>query len=184
MRPTRCRAGKGVPCFNPRTPGGVRLHVLSATPPKKSFNPRTPGGVRPRQTRTSLRRLSCFNPRTPGGVRHCGGMRKRSEWSFNPRTPGGVRLYYPVLLQVFFLVSIHAPRAGCDQLLAMTAKRKNSFNPRTPGGVRRLVDRLDQCVSLCFNPRTPGGVRRGTRKTTNVMWRFNPRTPGGVRRNI
>ena len=34
--------------------------------------------------------------------------------SFNSRTPGGVRHSVPLLLSLLELVSIHAPREGCD----------------------------------------------------------------------
>ena len=35
------------------------------------------------------------------------------------------------------MVSIHAPREGCDGYKAITELRHNGFNSRTPGGVRR-----------------------------------------------
>ncbi len=35
------------------------------------------------------------------------------------------------------MVSIHAPREGCDSQAAISSKRSQCFNSRTPGGVRR-----------------------------------------------
>ena len=35
------------------------------------------------------------------------------------------------------LVSIHAPREGCDAVLTALTASAPSFNSRTPGGVRR-----------------------------------------------
>ena len=57
---------------------------------------------------------SRFNSRTPGGVRPV-RMGAFTPWyGFNSRTPGGVRLYIHRFVSHPFLVSIHAPREGCD----------------------------------------------------------------------
>ena len=61
--------------------------------------------------------------------------------SFNSRTPGGVRRTAGALCFDLFLVSIHAPREGCDLLEPRTKSVIVSFNSRTPGGVR-LIDKL------------------------------------------
>ena len=37
-------------------------------------------------------------------------------------------------------VSIHAPRAGCDSVLCWKRIRYKRFNSRTPCGVRQVVD--------------------------------------------
>ena len=80
--------------FNPRTPCGVRLlSVVYKEGYAKYFNPRTPCGVRPACARCAARHAN-FNPRTPCGVR--------------PAPAGGLR--------GGLLISIHAPRAGCDLL--------------------------------------------------------------------
>ena len=101
-------------CFNSRIPIGMRL-----LPPPQSC------------------RRACFNSRTPGGVRPCGGdynsIASRFQFthpgrgattifntstitlqSFNSRTPGGVRPNLDRLKQMTPIVSIHAPREGCD----------------------------------------------------------------------
>ena len=79
------------------------------------------------------------------------------------------------------MVSIHAPREGCDGTRVSMMYLEVSFNSRTPGGVRPPTIgmlRLDDVVSIhapregcdsvqkisprlltCFNSRTPGGVR-------------------------
>ena len=56
------------------------------------------------------------------------------------------------------MVSIHAPREGCDFFTGTVEDGIYSFNSRTPGGVRRNREGL-QLPSLSFNSRTPGGVR-------------------------
>ena len=103
------------------------------------------------------------------------------------------------------LISIHAPREGCDESTNIRAELISSnFNPRTPRGVRprkgsALTNRRD------FNPRTPRGVRphqglsaeqaarfQSTHPARGATSRyagsfqthetnFNPRTPRGVR---
>ena len=77
---------------------------------------------------------------------------------FNSRTPGGVRLAVSGGEAVTHLVSIHAPREGCDGLLS-ALYRGLSFNSRTPGGVRLIRLLLPLALTGCFNSRTPGGVR-------------------------
>ena len=100
---------------------------------------------------------------------------------FNPRTPGGVRHHLNIMEMYFIIVSIHAPRAGCDRLAWSFTSRNISFNPRTPGGVRPYGYRYP-CYPRSFNPRTPGGVRPRAVVLPYTLRRFNPRTPGGVRR--
>ncbi len=103
------------------------------------------------------------------------------------------------------MISIHAPRVGCDFSKAkgaalvdrfqsthpvwgattckmpITARRTN-FNPRTPCGVRRGIGHTVCGEVGDFNPRTPCGVRLQTLWAGNkTQHHFNPRTPCGVR---
>mgnify|MGYP001673147682 CR=1 FL=1 len=56
-----------------------------------------------------------FNSRTPGGVRpHAVYLLYTHAQGFNSRTPGGVRLHHLSSVLYKRLVSIHAPREGCD----------------------------------------------------------------------
>ena len=80
-----------------------------------------------------------------------------------------------------FVISIHAPLAGCDCVQWWTIAPQIHFNPRTPCGVRPSSW---QYGSPCcyFNPRTPCGVRPYiVWGTVFVQTNFNPRTPCGVR---
>ena len=77
-------------------------------------------------------------------------------------------------------ISIHAPLAGCDNMLVNTSKTDRNFNPRTPCGVRRNIALPCSCFAY-FNPRTPCGVRRQAILSTASCLHFNPRTPCGVR---
>ena len=58
------------------------------------------------------------------------------------------------------LVSIHAPQEGCDVVLEGTVHARGRFNSRTPGGVRLSPRSTSFSGSCRFNSRTPGGVRR------------------------
>ncbi len=144
-----------------------------------------------------------FNSRTPCGVRlyDCSMMRTPSRFQFThpvwgatcARCCGG---YVGV-------VSIHAPRVGCDRdgLRSWTTSR--SFNSRTPCGVR-LRCLVSDTWTYGFNSRTPCGVRLVCKKSASQLWgvsihaprvgcdkrkvtlkrkqpRFNSRTPCGVR---
>ena len=55
-----------------------------------------------------------FNPRTPCGVRLVCKAVKSSSDDFNPRTPCGVRPSPVSAPSNLIIISIHAPRVGCD----------------------------------------------------------------------
>ena len=79
-----------------------------------------------------------------------------------------------------FVVSIHAPREGCDRRRLTSGLVSLSFNSRTPGGVRLALTH-SVCLPISFNSRTPGGVRLPYVNYYYGVKRFNSRTPGGVR---
>ena len=80
-----------VPCFNSRTPGGVRLFTLNPIIGQLSFNSRTPGGVRPYLICLDMA-FALFQFTHPG----------------RGATDLGKEIHYTAK------VSIHAPREGCD----------------------------------------------------------------------
>ena len=59
--------------------------------------------------------------------------------NFNPRTPCGVRRKSCYNQKKKGGISIHAPHAGCDRILAYQRAYRDHFNPRTPCGVRRFA---------------------------------------------
>ena len=131
--------------FNPRTPCGVRPRARAyACARNTNFNPRTPCGVRrPFDSAYALCDID-FNPRTPCGVRPSARKLILCSWKyFNPRTPCGVRLAQMIKLYGLTNISIHAPRAGCDNAAAINAAEESDFNPRTPCGVRRTGRRMN-----------------------------------------
>ena len=58
---------------------------------------------------------------------------------FNSRTPGGVRLCCSTPKDHPLVVSIHAPREGCDYSRVCLRFSQGCFNSRTPGGVRPIA---------------------------------------------
>ena len=127
------------------------------------FNSRTPGGVR-RRSRLTRSRSIRFNSRTPGGVRQKNNNNKVTGASFNSRTPGGVRLQADEIIYLRTLVSIHAPREGCDGSCRAWLQGLICFNSRTPGGVRH-IQRQDNGSRGWFQFTHPG---RGATKTFRV----------------
>ena len=102
--------------FNPRTPCGVRLSIVSKRNISCNFNPRTPCGVRPMYTTcTNLQAYISIHAPLAGcdtGSRHL----LRERYDFNPRTPCGVRRVARTDFVIKLFISIHAPLAGCDQI--------------------------------------------------------------------
>ena len=146
--------------FNPRTPRGVRPLIMDAFIANANFNPRTPRGVRrttgvylgipqrfqsthPARGATASRAwrflvATVFQSTHPArGATRCAPSCAALWTNFNPRTPRGVRLSQAVTFTGGNLISIHAPREGCDaaQGLPFNGDRQD-FNPRTPRGVR------------------------------------------------
>ena len=123
--------------FNPRTPCGVRLlgagvwrwlGQISIHAPRVGCDFTTP--AQRVQVKISIHapRVGCDH--FPGVyVPHTGLFQSthpvwgatRPDWDgyheggyFNPRTPCGVRRHHDVFLASFDIISIHAPRVGCD----------------------------------------------------------------------
>ena len=129
--------------FNPRTPCGVRHSSPSSNPLYIAFQSTHPlrGATRStsscslpssisihaplagcdQNNRCKVRISLYFNPRTPCGVRPARYDRYDLLPYFNPRTPCGVRLLLLWTDFSGFLISIHAPLAGCDQAYAVVS---------------------------------------------------------------
>ena len=103
------------------------------------------------------------------------------------------------------LVSIHAPREGCDLQIDSTKRPRRRFQFTHPGRGATFNRKDGTDGTSGFNSRTPGGVRHTKRKTrqrrelfqfthpgrgatrrrsrrSSIDASFNSRTPGGVRR--
>ena len=121
------------------------------------FNPRAPCGAR-RRVGDTVYTLLNFNPRTPCGVRHDDEDDEPAPVKFQSTHPvrgatllrrgqiqiRGFQSTHPVrgateeedVMRYNSIISIHAPRAGCDVNPPFTSSAQTYFNPRTPCGVR------------------------------------------------
>ena len=120
-----------------------------------------------------------FNPRTPGRVRLSSMADSVGTMYFNPRTPGRVRPFYFPIYAPQIVISIHAPRVGCDTSTHTFIAYQFNFNPRTPGRVRPSSGGGIGIAGIYFNPRTPGRVRlRISKSTTTKIREFQSTHPG------
>ena len=148
------------PCFNSRTPGGVRPRGVRAAWPLGGFNSRTPGGVRP-LLMLGVSILLMFQFTHPGrGATWVGDIWTLSRESFNSRTPGGVRQQRQHVWRHYERVSIHAPREGCDSEILILDDQPSMFQFTHPGRGATGSGAGFPPRELSFNSRTPGGVRR------------------------
>ena len=77
-----------------------------------------------------------FNPRTPCGVRQGGNSMIITALLFQSTHPvWGATTSLPGLI-IDGIISIHAPRVGCDRASPSSLTNIRHFNPRTPCGVR------------------------------------------------
>ena len=124
--------------FNPRTPRGVRRSFVPTFDKSGiDFNPRTPRGVRRLQTSNILGSLRDFNPRTPRGVRLEAEQTFMSLPLISIHAPREGCDWSRHTRPPWPCISIHAPREGCDDETCRHTLGRCYFNPRTPRGVRR-----------------------------------------------
>ena len=118
-----------------------------------------------------------FNSRTPGGVRLWVRVHRGQHGVVSIHAPregcDGVDLF----ISRVTLVSIHAPREGCDCSHCLGSRWTSSFNSRTPGGVRQTHrHRIGPMEG--FNSHTPGGVRPALSQVFSASWKFQFTHPG------
>ena len=102
------------PCFNSRTPGGVRLEFSAPRDLIPRFQFTHPGrGATPHAYDEWLV-IRCFNSRTPGGVRLCSYDKFSIALMFQFTHPGRGATNELDDKLTDLSVSIHAPREGCD----------------------------------------------------------------------
>ena len=144
--------------FNSRTPCGVRLkdylHLLALdefqfTHPVRGATVRVGGKYvnyivsihAPRAGCDSevlkwYISTNCFNSRTPCGVRQMIGILNLRRRAFQFTHPVRGATIFHETHQADPRVSIHAPRAGCDEAVKRAGEMDKRFNSRTPCGVR------------------------------------------------
>ena len=127
---------------------------------------------------------SDFNPRTPRGVRRSGLTRWAISQVFQSTHPARGATVLALLREGRpVLISIHAPREGCDLLLLTSGPPAPHFNPRTPRGVRPPPSgggTVRRGISI-HAPRE--GCDQSLGHSDQDLTYFNPRTPRGVRRH-
>ena len=115
-------------------------------------------------------------------MRQAGNAAINAYMQFQFTHPGRGATVYAHQAMKKDLVSIHAPREGCDTSTRLCSTLVARFNSRTPGGVR--LNGVDyRTSSLQFQFTHPGrGATQGPHIRVGLQRRFNSRTPGGVRR--
>ena len=79
-----------------------------------------------------------FNSRTLCGVRPLLALHSVDRAKFQFTHPVRGATYIDKAIMIAQLVSIHAPRAGCDARQRLSMTTEHCFNSRTPCGVRQL----------------------------------------------
>ncbi len=153
---------------------------------------------------SSRRYFFNFNPRTPRGVRRYAEGRRDRPARFQSTHPArGATVQMP-RYTTSPVISIHAPREGCDSAFLRVYFLIHEFQSTHPARGATLEGGNRRRNILYFNPRTPRGVRHFARTphartgpisihapregcdgdegdfVENIK-NFNPRTPRGVR---
>ena len=190
--------------FNPRSPHGERLLILSiCTPPVviSIHAPRT-GSDSIQIARIMYEVISIHAPRT--GSDDLLATSVESLAIFQSTLPARGATRGRIFKRFPRKISIHAPRTGSDSFrhagvwyipISIHAPRTGSdfqggacrywfwhFNPRSPHGERRSFHFLLHDFDKHFNPRSPHGERRPQTSPCKGGWDFNPRSPHGERR--
>ena len=101
--------------FNPRTPRGVRLFCPNYGAAMTDISIHAPRGGCDAASVFYCRRIDNFNPRTPRGVRPEVRKAVRTLKKFQPTHPAGGATDPLRALGRLMVISIHAPRGGCDR---------------------------------------------------------------------
>ena len=148
-------------------------------PLAKGFNPRAPCGARLTHRR-SISLLYGFQSTRPVRGATCGCRRiGRFFTRFNPRAPCGARLFRHANDRCG-TVSIHAPRAGRDEISHDYAWTFD-VSIHAPRAGRDLPLRHSCTTFMRFNPRAPCGARPPAPCNSPRCFGFNPRAPCGAR---
>ena len=146
------------------------------------FNPRSPCGERPERSEVNCKAIAHFNPRSPCGERHERPKSLKGCNKFQSTLP--VRGATPELFESpdTQKISIHAPRAGSDNLQGVFLLFWIVISihaPRAGSDLSRCPCRWSKCISI-HAPRA--GSDGGTRRNGYAKPHFNPRSPCGERR--
>ena len=146
--------------FNSRTPRGVRLHRHANNRRHYNVSIHAPRVGCDRSSRILFQYGQRFNSRTPRGVRQTSESSSLPALSFNSRTPRGVRRLHRSIWQRRRVVSIHAPRVGCDWLSSSKITGECLFQFTHPAWGATDIIQHNLFGIYRFNSRTPRGVRQ------------------------
>ena len=122
-----------------------------------------------------------FNSRTPRGVRLSNDLEKITPMSFQFTHPAWGATYCSIKCFLEDLVSIHAPRVGCDSFIHAAISEMMSFNSRTPRGVRLIRSALALNITMFQFTHPAWGATAAIYPLPPKCFCFNSRTPRGVR---
>ena len=191
--------------FQSTHPARGATPAASAWPRRSGyFNPRTPRGVRRGKASTALME-SYFNPRTPRGVRRVQPYLRPYCIPFQSTHPARGATSIAASLQAMGIISIHAPREGCDGGAALDVRASSTISIHAP---REGCDFAVATHNIAIRHISIHAPREGC-DLTSVTWPrdivaisihapregcdtinfrvnvdtldFNPRTPRGVR---
>ena len=111
---------------------------------------------------------SSFNSRTPCGVRLALSSLLETTTMFQFTHPVWGATLLDLLVEVRQLVSIHAPRVGCDASLEASISSRGYVSIHAPRVGCDLCGRYYALHSRCFNSRTPCGVRLRVTASTDT----------------
>ena len=149
-----------LPHFNPRAPCGARprsCEVFHGADPISTHVPRA-GHDEPNNGIMLVHQQ--FQPTRP--IRGATWPRRPCTtriFRFQPTRPIRGATLQIMAVDVFHVISTHAPHTGRDPQDVRAADRLSDFNPRAPYGARRSRRFNDFCATLHFNPRAPYGAR-------------------------
>ena len=150
--------------FNPRSPCGERRFLGVDQRRDLGISIHAPRAGSDAHGSTAETSTSDFNPRSPCGERPS----RRGQWLrvryFNPRSPCGERRRPGVRMQCAVVISIHAPRAGSDQMAICRSSRESVISIHAPRAGSDQAPRRICSSWQYFNPRSPCGERRSTQK--------------------
>ena len=187
--------------FNPRTPVGCDVRIVTAHSGPSIFQSTHPSGVR-QDFDNSFDSWMQFQSTHPSGVRRHVRVASKSiksisihapQWGatvdsrrfrvqygrFQSTHPSGVRHEAGEVVVLGGGISIHAPQWGATAEVKPLTVAVTNFNPRTPVGCDLSPPLIRRCRRY-FNPRTPVGCDlRLTEQRERTITYFNPRTPVG-----
>ena len=129
-RSSRCFSFGAICDFNPRAPCGARRRVGDTVYTLLNFNPRTPCGVRP-QVRSRVDNGSAFQSTHPVRGATCRSLKTPSRRPISIHAPRAGCDNSQRWASAATVISIHAPRAGCD-LLGLDGRGRDRISIHAP----------------------------------------------------